>query len=224
LDYYWGCPISLACQDALPNYIAMVHPDYIGLYLRQPDLCPADIDREPDYIYYLPPMVTAYIDAFDSDVPVTPWSFTANFTPFTAPCPTPLSTTPPRPTTRLAMLLTPQQIIVTITRQNIAKGEPDTIGFCPIALALRRQLPDYTPEVWPDRLYLFPRQPPWTGGADPEYDAFPENHDQLLLYQLPPMVEKWINAYDKGQPVTPFSFSANFTPSRIDRPYQQQPS
>ena len=72
---------------------------------------------------------------------------------------------------------------IRITESNIKNGIPQHCSRCPTALALRRQIPGVSWVVEEDYLDL-----------DDEYPT-------------PKSVRKFIEAFDHGKPVKPFSFT-----------------
>lgn len=71
---------------------------------------------------------------------------------------------------------------VTVTQQDINNGHKRNCGHCPIALAVRRVIPDV-----------------YVGG----YHVF---IDEIATYKLPDVAIEFIKAFDNERPVKPFSF------------------
>jgi len=81
---------------------------------------------------------------------------------------------------------------ITVTAEHIARGVADSCDHCPVALAIREALP-HGPGLWVDSAHVTVGKPGhWT-----EVD-------------LPDTVTHFIEAFDGGDPVRPFTFDLDY--------------
>ena len=86
--------------------------------------------------------------------------------------------------------------MVEVTQRDIDDGEPRNCYMCPVALALQR-VTGLSVDVDGPILYLFPM------------------HASKLLYCYAPVpVRAFMNRFDTGKPVQPFTFEAKFQECR----------
>lgn len=79
---------------------------------------------------------------------------------------------------------------ICVTNKDIDRGAPKSVWQCPIAIALKRKFAKFTPSVSEVEFSL------WFKG-DQEF------------YSLPRKAEKFIQDFDNGKKVKPFSFCVN---------------
>lgn len=79
------------------------------------------------------------------------------------------------------------KITINVTQDDIRDGEPQANNICPIALALRRLMPDVIPAVYEYSAVV---------GAVPHRQEIP----------LPPAAIDFIGDFDAGNTVAPFAF------------------
>lgn len=84
---------------------------------------------------------------------------------------------------------------INVTAQHIAKGERDSCRFCPVAHAIREALPDIE-LVAVDSAFASLGHP----------DAWPACRE----IALPEAATRFIEAFDGGDPVRPFTFDLDY--------------
>lgn len=91
----------------------------------------------------------------------------------------------------------PKKLKVTVTAADIRNGKKNSTCDCPIALAIRRQLKVERGEIEvSSSISLKPRKMPWWGAYD------------FISYDLSLRADRFIRAFDEGEKVKPFSFTA----------------
>lgn len=89
-----------------------------------------------------------------------------------------------------------EAITVKVTKTDIAKGNRNAGCACPIARALKRRLPKSTDiYVHPDIVCLWLRQRAQTS---------------MKIAELPFPARTFVQRFDRGQPVEPFTFNLKF--------------
>lgn len=78
-------------------------------------------------------------------------------------------------------------MLVEVTQQDINKGLPKIVGACAVALAVQRAYG--VPTAWIGPLRIGTK-----GGENGTHDT-------------PPSVDRWIQRFDAGERVEPFSFN-----------------
>lgn len=76
---------------------------------------------------------------------------------------------------------------ISVTAEDIANGIPGDCRFCPVAQAIRRQVPGGFVHAFTDTL--------WTSD---------------VTATTPQEVADFIRAFDRDEPVAPFTFTADF--------------
>lgn len=90
--------------------------------------------------------------------------------------------------------------LITVTLEDIANGKRDNCGYCPIALAMDRELGG---QNWAAFCLLSSCPTPVVGDKSEK----PEHaRGDYIAYETPPIAQKFINDFDMGRPVRPFSF------------------
>jgi hypothetical protein len=84
---------------------------------------------------------------------------------------------------------------ISVTAEHIAKGERDSCRFCPVARAISEALPDIE-LVAVDSAYASFGHP----------DAWPRCRE----IALPDPATRFIEAFDAGDPVKPFTFELDY--------------
>lgn len=92
------------------------------------------------------------------------------------------------------------EVLISVSAEDIARGEREECETCPIALAIRRVVPGTNVEVH----YA------WVGFGDRyTWRTTPENGDRMLVPQrvpLPWKAREFVDRFDAGEPVEPFEF------------------
>ena len=86
---------------------------------------------------------------------------------------------------------------VSVTAEDIAQGQPQSYCRCPVALALTRAADSRWVEVIADEARFARR-----------------GRYMAETASLPSVVQRFIDAFDRGQPVEPFEFDLEFAPWR----------
>jgi hypothetical protein len=84
---------------------------------------------------------------------------------------------------------------INVTAEHIAKGEHDSCRFCPVALAMKEAFPD-AELVAVDSAHV-------TMGGGPRRGGWIE-------LDLPDAATRFIEAFDVGDPVQPFTFELDY--------------
>lgn len=87
-------------------------------------------------------------------------------------------------------------VTVTVTREHIDQGEQRSCSNCPIALAFDAAIPDALDSSV-------------TGG----YASVWTDLRRVVTYELPIEAREFIQDFDEGSPVSPFTFEAEELPS-----------
>lgn len=82
--------------------------------------------------------------------------------------------------------MTALEVVISVTAADIAKGAKDSCGFCPIAIAATRAT----------------KKPALVGTAEIEIGR----RGEYSMYPLPPEAVAFIERFDAGQKVEPFTF------------------
>lgn len=90
----------------------------------------------------------------------------------------------------------PAELVIEVTAQDIAKGEPCTAARCPVSLACGRLFPAAAGRIITGRHILI------IPGADPDDPSLD------VCYDLPEGARQLIRALDTGGELTPFTFTA----------------
>lgn len=77
-----------------------------------------------------------------------------------------------------------------VTQEDINNGTPVSAYSCPIALAIKKALPNYTPCVMSDSIKLV-------------------SMDDFSSIANPESVRRFISRFDNSKPVKPFNFILN---------------
>lgn len=88
------------------------------------------------------------------------------------------------------------EITVHVTPEDIANGLPNSMNFCPIALAARRELKPH--DIWAVTVGIA------------ALTIYPSS-DEFWQFQLPQEAWEFVRAFDNSAPVEEFKFTARKT-------------
>ena len=84
----------------------------------------------------------------------------------------------------------PKKLRIRVTKKNIKYGKPNTTDFCPIALAVKSKIKTSNVSV------------------DGETIELTSSRFNGAIYDLPVRAQKFVDRFDTGDSVKPFSFTA----------------